>query len=80
MKITVLLFGILRDVVGKNKLDIELSANNTLLSIKTELMGSYPKLNQYQNFSMAVNETYQDNEFILKENDIVALIPPVSGG
>ena len=29
---------------------------------------------------VAVNEEYQDHEFVLTDEDEVALIPPVSGG
>lgn len=31
-------------------------------------------------FTVAVNEEYVEKEFVLKDNDIVAIIPPVSGG
>jgi molybdopterin converting factor subunit 1 len=80
MEIEILLFGILRDVIGKNNLNKELVFDSTLENLKKELADAYPNLNQYNNYSIAVNEMYVEGDYILKDNDVVALIPPVSGG
>jgi len=80
MQIEILLFGILRDVVGENKLSKEVVSGITLENLRQDLSVTYPDLRQYQNYSIAVNETYAENTYSIKENDIVALIPPVSGG
>lgn len=80
MIITVLLFGILRDVVGENNLNKNIELHVTLEDLRNELIEEYPKLIKYKNYSIAVNEAYQENDYIIKENDVVALIPPVSGG
>ena len=80
MKITVLLFGIIRDVLGENTLELDLEKSTTIEQLKKELLKKYNNLNRYQNFSIAVNEEYADADYVLQTNDIVALIPPVSGG
>ncbi len=80
MQIEILLFGIIRDVVGENKLSKEVVSGITLEDLREELLIRYPNLSQYQNYSIAVNESYAENTYSIKENDIVALIPPVSGG
>jgi molybdopterin converting factor small subunit len=80
MSITILLFGILRDVVGESKLDRAVNLNTTLEILRKELAMEFPKLNNYKNYSIAVNEVYAESDCIIKENDVVALIPPVSGG
>ena len=80
MHIEILLFGILRDIIGENKLRKKIDVGTTLIDLKKELARSYPKLVQYQNYSIAVNENYAEDAALLKENDVVALIPPVSGG
>lgn len=80
MQIEILLFGILRDLIGHNSLKKEVSKATTLDIILEEIAVEYPKIRSYSNFAVAVNEAYVDKTYVLKENDIVALIPPVSGG
>ena len=80
MKITVLLFGILKDIIGENFLQLEIDNDATIEILKDYLLNNYEKLNRFSNFSIAVNEEYVDLNYILKTNDVVALIPPVSGG
>jgi len=80
MNITILLFGILRDIIGENRLNKEVSLEVTLENLRLDLATEFPELNKYKNYSIAVNETYAENDYIIKENDVLALIPPVSGG
>ena len=80
MNITILLFGILRDVVGESKLDRAVKLNATLGILRQDLAKDFPELNNYKNYSIAVNEVYAESDWIIKENDVLALIPPVSGG
>ena len=40
----------------------------------------YPQLENINSYAIAVNESYATDEIVLKENDVVAVIPPVSGG
>ena len=80
MKITVLLFGIIRDVIGENTLKLDLEKAILIGQLKQDLLKKYNNLQQYSNFSIAVNEEYVDLNYVLQPNDVVALIPPVSGG
>ncbi len=80
MQIEILLFGILRDVVGENKLHREIVPGISLTNLRQDLMVDYPSLEQYKNYAIAINEAYAENGYTIQENDIVALIPPVSGG
>ena len=80
MKITVLLFGIIRDVIGENTLKLDLEKAISIGQFKQHLLKKYNDLQQYSNFSIAVNEEYVDLNYVLQANDVVALIPPVSGG
>ena len=80
MKITVLLFGIIRDIVGENTLELDLEKAILIGQLKQDLLKKYINLQKYSNFSIAVNEEYVDLNYVLQPNDIVALIPPVSGG
>ncbi len=80
MKIKILSFGILKDLIGKNSLELILGTDTTIKSLKGILLEKYPKIIAFSNFSIAVNEEYVDVDYVLKSNDVVALIPPVSGG
>jgi len=80
MKITILFFGIIRDIIGESKLTLELKKESSIEQLKQYLIKEYNELSKYHNFSIAVNEEYVEPGYILKSNDTVALIPPVSGG
>ena len=80
MKSTVLLFGIIRDLIGENTLKLDLEKAISIGQLKQDLLKKYNNLQQYSNFSIAVNEEYVDLNYVLQPNDVVALIPPVSGG
>ncbi|HBK70361.1 MAG TPA: molybdopterin synthase sulfur carrier subunit [Flavobacteriaceae bacterium] len=80
MKIQILFFGILKDIVGKNTLEITEEEGTSIAALKAALLERYTKLNDFSNFSIAVNEEYVTTNYRLKANDTVALIPPVSGG
>ena len=79
MQIQVLLFGITRDIVDQNQLQLDLAQGSTTDDLKKLLQNKYPKLANYQ-YAMAVNEAYANAGLELQQNDQVALIPPVSGG
>ena len=80
MKIQVLFFGISADLTKQTKATFILSEGASVLEFKNTLQQQYPKLSQISSYSIAVNESYATDEIILKENDTVAVIPPVSGG
>ncbi|MEQ6124952.1 MoaD/ThiS family protein [Pseudotenacibaculum sp. MALMAid0570] len=80
MKLKVLLFGISTDLVGANSLDIEFSENKSVLELKKTLQDKFPQMSELNSYAIAVNESYANDHTQLKENDVVAIIPPVSGG
>ena len=80
MKINVLFFGITTDLVGKNQLEIEVSESTTVAECKTYLKEQFPQLQHINTYAIAVNEEYAEDNVVLKQNDVVAVIPPVSGG
>ena len=80
MNINTLFFGISTDLVGENSIIFELPLNSTVGSFKTKLQQEYPQLTQLNSYAIAVNESYAPDETELQENDVVAIIPPVSGG
>lgn len=80
MTIQLLFFGITTDLVGVNTSIQDLKENATVKDLKKVLKTDYSGLKSMHEFAIAVNETYAEDELELKEGDIVAIIPPVSGG
>ena len=80
MKIKVLTFGIARDIAGAEPLEVELIDGASIADLKIELQKRYPAFQRLSSFLFAVNAEYAAGPTILKENDEVAIIPPVSGG
>jgi molybdopterin converting factor subunit 1 len=80
MNVNVLLFGISTDLVGTSSLVFELDQRANVQDFKNRLQAHYPALSELNSYAIAVNESYASDETLLKENDTVAIIPPVSGG
>lgn len=81
VKIRVLFFGAARDAVDTNPLEISLDAPATVSSAFRKLSQRYSQLERFgRSLLFAVNQEYATRETPLKENDELAVFPPVSGG
>ncbi|QMU66616.1 MAG: molybdopterin synthase sulfur carrier subunit [Flavobacteriaceae bacterium] len=80
MNLRILFFGISADLVGETSLDLSVSVNISVFQLKKELQEQYPQLLEINSYAIAVNECYATDETLLRENDVMAIIPPVSGG
>ncbi|WP_026905894.1 MoaD/ThiS family protein [Paucisalibacillus globulus] len=76
--ITVLLFAQLQDSIGKEQIEMEAS-NISISELKERLKSTY-NLPQIDHVMISVNEEYALPGDMLSSGDVVALIPPVSGG
>ncbi len=80
MKLKLLLFGVAREIIAEDQIDLSLQEGASLLELKKILYAKYSRLEEFNRFLFAVNESYEEEDYLLKEGDVVALIPPVSGG
>ena len=80
MKIKTLFFGITTDLVDASQLEISVDENTSIREFKSSLKNLYPQLEKINSYAIAVNEEYTTDDFVLKQGDVVAVIPPVSGG
>ena len=80
MKIKALFFGMSRDLAGQNEITIDLNDGITIQEFREYLVKKYPLFSEMDSFAIALNESYAEQGAVLSENDIVAIIPPVSGG
>ncbi|KAB2460548.1 molybdopterin converting factor subunit 1 [Bacillus sp. CH126_4D] len=77
--ITILLFANLCEDVGSDRLVILEKQEMTVQQVKEWLKVSYC-LQSLDRVMVAVNEEFVTNEEMIHAGDIVAFIPPVSGG
>src|SRR5215217_5974320 len=81
VKIRVLFFGAARDAVNANTLEISLAAPATVSSAFQKLSERFSQLGRFgRSLLFAVNQEYATPDTLLKENDELAVFPPVSGG
>ena len=80
---TILLFGITKDIVGNTTLSLshsEADAVKNVGQLRRFLIGTYPEMSKLSSLAVAVNSEYAEDERELNQEDEIALIPPVSGG
>ena len=80
MKISILAFGIAKDIFGGSTVKVELANDATVSNLKYLLEHQYPKLKKLSTYMVAVNNEYALEGDTLHERDEIAIIPPVSGG
>jgi len=80
MRVQVLFFGMLKDVVGRGGESLELPAASTV----SDLLACYRELPRMggllPTLAISVNQEYAGTDRPLHDGDEVALLPPVSGG
>ncbi|MFC7393105.1 molybdopterin converting factor subunit 1 [Scopulibacillus cellulosilyticus] len=77
--IEILLFAGLKEKTGQNKITWH-EGSLTVGELKEKLSAKVPGLEQIDYVMIAVNEAYAQDDQVINEGDVVALIPPVSGG
>ena len=78
---TVLLFGVTRDIVGTGSLSLkDTDGLKTVGDLKRHLMDEFPALGELSSLAVAINQSYAREDDLISGKDEIALIPPVSGG
>ena len=81
MKILVRFFAIYRERSGVSKKIIQMPPDSRVLDLINSLRAQHPNLAPSDvQIVVAVNNEYVSEQVILKNDDEIALIPPVSGG
>lgn len=74
---TVLTFGAITDLLGKNRL--EMDSMTSTEELKTKLENAYPGLKNIS-YAIAVNMQMVTGPVTIEPNATIALLPPFSGG
>ena len=81
VSIRVLFFGAARDAVSANQLELSLDTPATVSSAFRNLASRFSQLERFgRSLLFAVNQEYATPDTVLRENDELAVFPPVSGG
>ena len=81
MRVTVLYFAGLRDLVGSRDEEFALEAGARLADLQQAVLARRRDLQPLtRSIRWAINESYAKPDTSLSDGDRIALIPPVSGG
>jgi len=81
MRVRVLFFGQLKDIVGASEESAELSEGAKLEDLFERYGRRFPKFAEFRpSIAASVNQEYADSRAPLANGDEVAFLPPVSGG
>jgi molybdopterin synthase catalytic subunit len=81
MRVKVLFFGMLKDIVGRVEEQVEVAADARLSTVFDHYAGEFPRLRDMAgSIVIARNQEFSKLNAALAEGDEVAFLPPVSGG
>lgn len=80
MKITVLGFGIAKDIFGSSEIHLDVNEGLNVGDLRSVLEEKYPQLNKLKSYMLAIDEEYAEDSQIINSGNEIAVIPPVSGG
>ncbi len=76
--VDVLFFAELQEAVGSEKISFD-ADGVTVKELKNKFLSTY-ELDHIDQAMIAINEEYAREDTVLQKGDVVAFIPPVSGG
>ena len=80
MEITLKYFGIIADIIQKKEETLFIEDESiTLRKMQLIIEIKYPKI-LVINYSIAVNKKFLQNDILLKNQDVIAFLPPFAGG
>jgi molybdopterin synthase catalytic subunit len=81
VRVKVLFFGTLRDIVGRREEHLELYPEARLEAVFEHYARQYPRLNELSSsIVLARNQEFSAPDAVVSEGDEIAFLPPVSGG
>jgi len=81
VRVKVLFFGMLKDIVGRSEDLIEVADGSHLDSVFTRYARQFPRLTDLESsVVLACNHEFCERSATIREGDEIAFLPPVSGG
>ena len=80
MIINIKYFGVLAEITKKKEEQLVLEGSNmTVNSLKLKMESAYQEL-QKNNYSIAINQAMAGTDTTIKDQDVIAFLPPFAGG
>lgn len=79
MKVTVRFFALYREIAGRGQVEMEVKPGVTAGALLDRLRSDFPGLPDTP-LIMAVNAEFAGPEHVLRDGDVMALLPSMSGG
>lgn len=80
MVVTLKYFGLLVDITQKKEEVFSVEENNMSVSfLKSKMETAYQELKN-TNYSIAVNQSMSSLDYNIKDQDVIAFLPPFAGG
>ena len=74
-------FGVLKEVVGSHQVTLDITPPVSIEEILASLTAQYPALQSHlTRVACAVGDEVRSRQDVLQANDVLVLLPPVSGG
>jgi molybdopterin synthase catalytic subunit len=82
IRVTILYFAYIQETTRRKEEIMELSTNTSIKELVSIILTRYPNIKNIKNIKISVNYRVvnSNSNSILKNNDEVALLPPISGG
>ena len=81
MKVRLLLFAVLREIVGREEVELEVQTATTAGEVLNILIADNPQIAAMADvIQVAINQEFADRSTELEPGDEIALLPPLSGG
>ena len=80
MMIKILAFGVAKDIVGGSEVTVETPEELSVGKLKDQLVRDFPDFAALRSLALAVNGEYATDDLVVRGQDEVVIIPPVSGG
>jgi molybdopterin synthase catalytic subunit len=81
VRVKVLFFGMLKDIVGRSEDHIDVAEGAHLDSVFASYARQFPRLSDLESsIVLACNHEFRDRSAVITDGDEIAFLPPVSGG
>jgi molybdopterin synthase catalytic subunit len=81
MKVKLLFFANLKNIVSKSKVDLDLPDGADVLQLREIILGIYPQLKEvFPNVIVSINQEFAFEDDLIPDGAEIAFFPPVSGG
>ncbi len=80
MRVVVKFFASLREITGKEKIEIDVEEGCTVGKVLETFKNQYPEMRKYTDVILSLNRQYCTGDEKLSEGDEVTIMPPLSGG